>query len=130
MYILMSIFAVSLLGTAGMIFYKMAALRRHEEIAVSAHPIEHHLGSFFRRIFQLLGLRVRKFFNEVFVPFLIDIARIIVIALIRLWRKVRTFVKEFIEARKNNGPTQKGATSFFLKDISEHKKNLKNGNGN
>jgi|SRR3989344_7428409 len=130
MYILLSIFAVSLVGTAGMIFYKMMSLRNHERVVAPTHSLEHHVGSFFRRISQHIGLYIKKWWNEILVPFLIDIARVIMIALIRLWRKIRASIKAFIDTRKKTGTGQKGAVSFFLKDISEHKKNLKNGNGN
>ena len=121
-------FAVSLIGTAGMIFYKVISLRSHREVVTPTQSLEHYVGSFFKRIIQNLLYWIKTTWKAHILPFLLNILRFVFINVVRLNRKIRTYIIEFIVTRKKNGATPKGTTSFFLKDISEIKKNLKNGN--
>lgn len=148
MYILIFIFSFSLLGTVFIIGYKVLMLRKYGIEAIpgritplseQAHSLERHLGTFLRtRLRQYLEKSI-FWFKTVCVPVVIHATKGVIIMVIHSIRYVRNRFFYGVDSLRNKntphddlpeqGRPQSGASSFFLKDITEHKKNLKNGNG-
>ena len=137
MYILMSIFALSLLGTSFMIGYKTMVLRRYgvaeapggtPPLTAQAHSLEHHLGAFLRTHAKRFIEGGFSWIKAVCIPVIIRSVKSVITFIAYIIRYIGTTVSHRIHSLENGSVPPSGASSFFLKDITEHKKNLKNGN--
>lgn len=127
MYILVSIFAFSLLGTAFMVGYKIVALRRSTVVEVLNHPhsLEHHLGTFLRTFTKRHTEKVFNWLKAVCIPMLIRFIKSGIELIAHIIKYIGVAVSQRIDSLEQGSTPRGGASSFFLKDITEHKKNLK-----
>lgn len=127
MYILVSIFAFSLLGTASLIGYKIMALRRSTVVEVPNHPhsLEHHLGTFLRTFAKRRAENVFNWLKSVCVPVIIRFIKSGIELITHIIKYIGMAVSQRIDSLEQGSAPRGGASSFFLKDITEHKKNLK-----
>lgn len=134
MYILMSIFALSLLGTVFMVGYKIVVLQRYGVAEVlgrtppltgQAHSLEHHLGAFLRTHSKRFMEGGFSWIKAVCVPVIIRSVKRVIAFVAHIMRYIGTTVSHRIHSLENGSVPPSGASSFFLKDITEHKKNSK-----
>lgn len=126
MYILISVFLVSFLGTAGMVLYKMMSLRMQDTAPapVGSGSLEHHFGAFLRTTAKRWMEKVHLWIKNVFAPAVARGIKDLAILLVRLFKSLKDAISRRIDSRVSDGTSKKGAASFFLKDIAEHKKNV------
>lgn len=122
MYILISVFVTSLLGTIGMIVYKMVMLRTRGTVSMPAQSIEYHVEAFSRAFAVRWVEKVRLWVKNIFVPVVFHLMNSLGVFLVRLFKTAKDTISRHIDSRTTNGISKKGAVSFFLKDITEHKK--------
>ncbi|MBI5817172.1 MAG: hypothetical protein HZB09_01975 [Candidatus Yonathbacteria bacterium] len=127
MYILVSIFAFSLLGTVSMIGYKTMALRRSTivEVPAQTHSLEHHFGAFLRTFTKRYTEKIFFWFKVVCVPVMIRFVKNTITLIVHIIKYIGMTVSQRIDSLEQGSTPRGGASSFFLKDITEHKKNLK-----
>jgi len=120
-----------------MIGYKLMILERRTTLGVSehtppvvgqAHSLEHHFGAFMRIHTRRYTEKIIFWIKTVCVPAVVSILRTITILIVRIIKYIGTTVSHRVNSLGNEHTPRNGASSFFLKDITEHKKNLKNGN--
>lgn len=134
MYILISIFTFSFLGTVSMIGYKAVILRRRAIagmpmptplLAGQAHSLEQHLGTFLRTHAQRYTEKSFFWIKTVCVPTVVYFTKNAIEFITYIIKYIGVRLSHRIHSLKNENVPQNGASSFFLKDITEHKKNLK-----
>lgn len=130
--VLISLFSLSLLGGASMVAYKIISLRRREiehPTAEGQHSLEHHLGAFLRATGKRYAIKAYLWVKNVLIPVAVYVVRKLARILTRLFEKVRVKIVERMQWRDHGNTASKGAVSFFLKDITEHKKNSRGESG-
>lgn len=142
MLILISFFAISFLGVVSMLAYKLMVLERqgmagtHPSFSSSSAAafqapgsLDRRFGVFFRTYAKRFSLTVAYVWSHLFLPVFLRSMQIFIAVMVRIIKKIRSLISSRINSFGNRGESRKGAVSFFLKHISEHKKNLKNGTG-
>lgn len=128
LYALISLFAISFLGGTFMVGYKIMALRRRDitgQTLGQAHSLEHHLGAFLRNLGRVYATKAYLWVKNVFLPVVIRVVKEVLLIMIQAIKKIKAKISARMELRDHGNHQSKGAVSFFLKDISEHKKNLR-----
>jgi hypothetical protein len=128
LYVLISLFAISFLGAASMVGYKFMVLRRREvrQIVEQPHSLEYHLGAFLRNLSRVYATKAYLWIKNIFLPIAARIIKEIVLLIVATVKKIKTKISARMELRDHGNHQLRGAVSFFLKNITEHKKNLRN----
>lgn len=129
MYILISIFAFSFLGMVSLVGYKLVALEKRTVvlgIPEHQHSLEHRVGALTRTLTKRYTEKIVSWIQTVCVPALVGLLQQIVILIVRGIKYIGTRLSHREHPLDATNIPRTGASSFFLKDITEHKKNLKN----
>lgn len=142
MSILIFFFAVSFLGVVSMLSFKLIMLERqghagthanlpspHADVLQASGSLDRRFGVFFRAYAKRFSLMVAYLWSQRFFPAFLRSLKILIMVVARIMKKIGSMISSRVDSFGNKGRHQRGAASFFLKDISEHKKNLKNRSG-
>jgi hypothetical protein len=117
-----------------MISYKTIALRRNiiagmpapaPLLAGQAHSLEHYLGVFLRTHTQRYTEKGFFWIKTVCIPVVVRFTKNTIELITYLIKYIGVRLSHRIQSLRNENVLHSGASSFFLKDITEHKKNLK-----
>lgn len=110
-----------------MIGYKLSALERRApgHAPEHAHSLEHHFGAFMRTLTKRYTERFFSWIKTVCLPALAHALENIIMVIIRVAKYIGAQLSHRMDSFGNKNVPRNGASSFFLKDITEHKKNLK-----
>ena len=117
-----------------MIGYKIIELRRRNiavaldhttQLVPQAHSLEQHLGTFLRTHAQRYAEKSFFWIKTVCVPVVVHFTKSAIEFITYIIKYIGIRLSHRIHSLKNENVPQNGASSFFLKDITEHKKNLK-----
>lgn len=137
MYILVSIFAFSFLGMVSLVGYKLVVLERRAASGVlnpipppigQIHSLEYHFGTFLRTLAQRYTEKGFSWIKTVCIPAIVRFLKHTTILITYIIKRMSDKLSQRTHSRGDEHIPRNGASSFFLKDITEHKKNLKNGN--
>ena len=110
-----------------MVGYKTMALRRSVVVEVPNHPhsLEHHLGTFLRTHTRRYTEKSFYWIKTVCIPAIIRFIKSVITLVAYIIKYIGARLSHRIQSLENGNVPHNGTSSFFLKDITEHKKNLK-----
>lgn len=124
MSLIVPLFFVSLLGGVGILLRKIFFLKRENAVIVASAYSTDRISIAIRDAAVSLAARLRSWFSISVLPIFIHIAQILFLTTLFLVRKIQARLEKIAKERRNDISRKKGAASFFLKNISEHKKSL------
>lgn len=129
MSVIVPLFFFSLLGGLGLLLRKIVFLKRENAVIIAPAHSTDRIGIAIRNIVVALVLRLRSWFSISLLPVFMNIARASFLTALFLVRRIQARLEKIARERRDDISRKKGAASFFLKDISEHKKSLKSTDG-
>lgn len=127
-------FIISLLGTILLIAYKIIAIRiygvswiaRNDvPLSMEVHSLEQHVGAFLQERTKKYGTKAFYYIQENYIPAIIQGIKNITAFIVRILKHIGHNVFHNGYSLDHGTIPPRGASSFFLKNISEHKKNIK-----
>lgn len=131
MIIIITLFYLSLITIVGMVGWKLVSLRKHK-LSLIAGAVEEELhSSLYGTLEQGWHLFVKKYLVQArtFATALFyTVANVVLRFVLNTTRKIQARHGKWYDMVKGKGTLKKrGAVSFFLQDVAEYKKSLKEG---
>lgn len=127
-------FMISLLGTILLFAYKIIAIRMNGvsrasigdvPLSMEVHSLEQHVGAFLQERTKKYGTKAFYYIQENYIPVVIQVTKNTIAFIVRIVKHIGNNVFHHDYSLDHGVVPRRGASSFFLKDISEHKKNIK-----